>query len=62
MRVVFYDDPESDDDVWETNLPEIPRKGEMVVLPGNRIGRVITVQWSFENKDAPFVEITVTLM
>lgn len=60
MKVIFFDDSDDDSGRWETDMSAIPRIGETTVLPGNRIGRVVSVQWSFEDTK-PFVEITLTL-
>jgi hypothetical protein len=59
MKVTFYDHDDTDGDGrWDVDIGTPPRVGEMVVLPGRRRGKVVLVQWCFDD-GAPFVEVTI---
>lgn len=66
MRVIFYDDPESESDIWEAELPVIPRIGEMVSLRVGddyaKVGKVTGVDWCVYKSGACHVEIVLDLM
>lgn len=67
MKAIFYDDPASDEGIWETELPAIPHIGDMVSLfPGDdyqKIGRVVSVEWCiYKTTGLSHVEIILELM
>lgn len=65
MRVVFYDDPNSDSDVWECDLPSPPRIGDMVsyLAPNGdrRVGIVTGVEWVM-GEDETIIDVIINLM
>lgn len=66
MRVVFFDDAESDTLLWEADLSDIPRLGDMVSLHSGddypKVGRVDSVEWCIYKSGSSHVEVVLYLM